>query len=129
MSDIFENNELVYGTDFGINLLNLRKKSGFTQQQLADMLGLNRTTYTKYETGVSEPSIQTLKKLAVLLDVDINSLLLGKDSGPKMSEDVSPMFRMNEDESEFLSVFRTLTREEKLQVQEFLHTFDKKNKS
>lgn len=127
MSDTFENNELYYGSEFSANLLKFRKKCGFTQQQLADMLGLNRTTYTKYETGVSEPSIETIKKLSVLLDVDVNSLLLGEEFNARMSEEISPVFMMNDDETELLSMYRTLSSEDKSKVKDgLLKLSDKK---
>lgn len=46
------------------NLLKIyRKNSLLTQQQVADALNINRTTYTYYETGKTEPSIDTLHKL------------------------------------------------------------------
>lgn len=60
---------------FGRNLVFFRKLTGMTQQQIADRLNINRTTYTKYETGASEPSIEMLKRIAELLDVDVNALV------------------------------------------------------
>ena len=59
----------------GSNLSYYRKLAGFTQQQVAEMLNLNRTTYTKYETGASEPSIEILKKIAETFDVEVGDLL------------------------------------------------------
>lgn len=59
----------------GSNLSYYRKLAGLTQQQVADMLNLNRTTYTKYETGVSEPSIEILKRIAETFGVEVGDLL------------------------------------------------------
>ena len=39
------------------------------------MLNLNRTTYTKYETGASEPSIEILKRIAETFGVEVGDLL------------------------------------------------------
>ena len=36
---------------------NARKAAGVTQEQLAEVLGINRATLSKYETGVIEPSV------------------------------------------------------------------------
>ena len=48
------------------NLLKIyRKNSLLTQQQVADALNINRTTYTYYETGKTEPSIDTLSRFSV----------------------------------------------------------------
>lgn len=46
-----------------------------SQQDIADRLSINRTTYTKWELGVSEPSLTMLLKLAEIYDVDCNRLL------------------------------------------------------
>lgn len=49
---------------FGINLRTLRVQKNLSQQDIADRLSINRTTYTKWELGVSEPSLTMLLKLA-----------------------------------------------------------------
>lgn len=60
---------------FGINLRTLRVQKNLSQQDIADRLSINRTTYTKWELGVSEPSLTMLLKLAEIYDVDCNRLL------------------------------------------------------
>ena len=52
-----------------------RVQCGFTQQEVANRLGIDRTTYTKYETGKSEPSFDALQKIAGLLQVPVTELL------------------------------------------------------
>ena len=42
----------------------LRLKNGYTQQQLADILGIDKSTYAHYEAGRRTPNIEKLKKLA-----------------------------------------------------------------
>lgn len=56
-------------------LRQLRKGKGLTQQQMADTLGVDRTTYTKYENGASEPNIATLRQLAAIFGVTLDYLL------------------------------------------------------
>lgn len=60
--------------NFIINLRFLRKKQEYTQQEIADRLGINRTTYTKWETGASKPGLKNIERLSNLLDVDYNTL-------------------------------------------------------
>lgn len=61
---------------FGEHLRNLRKKhSNFTQQDMAGLLKISRSTYTYYETGKSEPGQDTLAKICEILKVDYNTLL------------------------------------------------------
>lgn len=47
---------------------------GYTQKKLADFLGVDRTTYTKYET-VRAPDLDVILKLAAFYDVSVDSFL------------------------------------------------------
>lgn len=53
----------------------LRIASGFTQQEIADKLGISRSTIGMYETGAREPDYSTLEAIADLFNVDIDYLL------------------------------------------------------
>ena len=55
------------------------------QKDVAQRLGIDRTTYAKYESGASEPNHETLLKLSELFDVSADYLL-----GREMSRNVSP---------------------------------------
>lgn len=50
-----------------------RLKKGVTQQELADMLGVNRVTVVGYEK--SKPQTKTLYKVAKALDMDVLELV------------------------------------------------------
>ena len=52
-----------------------RKEAGFTQERVAGLLGIDRSTYAYYELGNTNPSIENLQKLAALFKVDIGWLL------------------------------------------------------
>ena len=112
--------------NLGRNLIFFRKLAGLTQQQVADRLNLNRTTYTKYETGASEPSIEILKALAAILEVDV-SLLLTDEMDPDLVEDVIEGYHHSADR--FFSVwkqFDDLDEQERREIEEMLDTFSKK---
>ena len=55
-------------------LRELRTKKGVYQKDVAKYLGVDRTTYVKYERGVSEPSLDIIKKLANYFDVTVDFL-------------------------------------------------------
>lgn len=55
-------------------LRTLRERSGLTPQQLADKIGVDRTTITKYETGGSKPT-RSLQKLADFFNVSVDYIL------------------------------------------------------
>lgn len=69
--------------DFHTRLTQLRKGKHLTQQGLADAAGINVSQLKRYETGVSQPSLDALRKLAVALGVSSDLLLFEKDErGP-----------------------------------------------
>ena len=48
------------------NLKKFRKEAHFSQEQIARQLGVNRATYTYYETGKTTPSVEDLYLLSQL---------------------------------------------------------------
>ena len=44
----------------------LRKQKGFTQQSLADAIGINVSQLKRYEGGTSQPTLEVLRKLSIL---------------------------------------------------------------
>ena len=61
--------------EFGKHLREIREKNGYTQQQMADILNIGRSTYTYYETGKSQASYDKLKIMCEVFGVDYNTLL------------------------------------------------------
>lgn len=53
----------------------LRENNGYTQQQVADALNIDRSTYTYYEIGKTTPDINTIIKLAKIFNVSYSDLL------------------------------------------------------
>ena len=60
---------------FKDKLKTLRKHATMSQQQVADLLGVDRSTYTGYETSKAIPSIDKVKSLARIFNVTVDSLL------------------------------------------------------
>lgn len=71
--------------DFPNIFKHIREKSGLTQQQLADKLGISRSAVGMYEKGEREPNFETLELIADTFNVDMNYLL-----GKKPSTEVIP---------------------------------------
>lgn len=59
---------------FAYNLKLARKRCGFTQTDMSNKLHIDRTTYTKWETAKSEPSIDNIKRLVKILDISYDYL-------------------------------------------------------
>lgn len=51
-----------------------RTQKGFTQKQLAQKCSMYESQIRKYETGKIHPKIETLQKIANVLQVSVNSL-------------------------------------------------------
>ncbi len=60
---------------FSTNLKFLRKRKGRSQEDVAGLLGIRRTTYSAYELGKSEPNLETLLKLSAWYRLSIDHLL------------------------------------------------------
>lgn len=56
-------------------LLELRKKKGFSQDELAERVYVTRQAVSRWENGETTPNTETLKLLSRLFDVSINTLL------------------------------------------------------
>lgn len=63
----------------GKNIRFLRTKKGYSQDDIANMLGYKSfTTIQKWESGVSEPPLKALKKLSEIFNIDMNDLATKK---------------------------------------------------
>ena len=63
---------------FGENLKKLRKRVNLSQNELANLLGINQYNISFWEIGRSEPNIEQIIKLSEILNVPTD-YLLGKD--------------------------------------------------
>ena len=65
--------------ELGIRLREARIKHGYSQQQLAEMLGKSKQLVSAWERGTAEITSMTLAMVANRLQCDANYLLLGVD--------------------------------------------------
>lgn len=57
-------------------LIKLRKEKGFTQEDMARLLKVTRSTYGNYETGYRKPDIETIIKLKKIFGVSDDKFFL-----------------------------------------------------
>ncbi|MBL0037690.1 MAG: RstR family transcriptional repressor [Candidatus Nitrotoga sp.] len=68
---------------FPERLAALRKEFGFTQQQMADKIGMHVSQLKRYEAGSSQPTIEVFRRIALALNVSADMLLFEADErGP-----------------------------------------------
>lgn len=102
-----------------------RRKCGLSQQQVAAELNVDRATYSYYESGRTQPSLENLKKIAEIFGVHLYELLeIGEPAPPVFRDAGAPGFggpfispitsepflgRLTKDEQELIIRFRKLS--------------------
>lgn len=94
-----------------------RSKSGYTQAQVAEMLGIKGNTLSGYETGASEPDIDTYLQLCKIYDLDYVSIL-------EKAYNLKPMdeIALSIDEQDHIKKYRSLDPLDKKAVDGLLDT-------
>ena len=92
--------------DKGIHIKEARKAKGFTQKELALMLGCSHTTISKYEQGeIENMPLPRMKRLAAILDaspVFLFGLAEENEKEPAIADGLS------EDQKELINIIPTL---------------------
>ena len=91
---------------FGEKLRTARESKGYTQQQIADYMQIDKSTYCGYETGKRQPDVQKIKQLTKILGISGDNLLETEFSRAKRALDES---ELTEDETRILSAFRKMS--------------------
>ena len=69
--------------DIAVNIKNLRKEKGLSQEQFAQALHVTRQTVSAWERGLSRPGLETLEQIARTLEVEPERLFYGEEEGKK----------------------------------------------
>lgn len=104
------------------NIRYARKQCGFTQQQVADFLGVKRSSYTYYETGHTQVPVELLSPLGKLFGVSADWLLthrflLESDDEllPNVAEKALPgLAKLTSEERDLLLLLRKYDLTEKI---------------
>lgn len=107
----------------GSRLIYLRKQKGLTQEELAQKLGLPRTTYAGYENESREPDFKTLVKLADYFNTSLDFIFGRTDNQRPISELSSKeyeVFLEMEKHPLFQEMFRDLATDPEQKVKKFI---------
>lgn len=86
---------------FSERLKQLRKEKNLTQLELANKTGVNRVTYTNWENGNREPSLDKIVELAANLNCTIDYLLGESNINPfEVLENIDNVQNTSKDELE-----------------------------
>ncbi len=87
---------LVLDMNFPERVARLRKQKGWTQQVLADHVGVQVLQIRRYESAKSQPTLEAIKRMAVALGVTADELIFDTDErGP--SDDFKLQFEALQD--------------------------------
>lgn len=76
------------------NIKRMRETSNFTQQQVSDFLGINRSAYSNYETGDRELPLDVMERLADLYGCDM--FLLYEENADVVKNMLTTAFRVDD---------------------------------
>ena len=80
-------------------IIELRKERGWSQEELAEQLGVSRQSVSKWEVGASVPELDKIVRLSELFGVTVDSLL--KDEAAAHTEGIiNPRRRISREEAE-----------------------------
>ena len=95
----------------GSFLMQLRKQAGYTQQNLAELLGTDRSTYAYYESDRTKPNLSSMQKIATLYGMSIDDLTYCRL--PKRAITMHAPEPVTDQDLSELQFFRSLNQKEK----------------
>ncbi|NBU92663.1 MAG: LexA family transcriptional regulator [Flavobacteriia bacterium] len=61
--------------DIGANIKILRKRQGKSQEEMAQNLGLNRSTYSGYENNIAQPNLENVVRMCAYFGLTVEDLI------------------------------------------------------
>lgn len=94
--------KILTNAEIGEKLKNLRKKAGYTQERLAEVIGVSRNQLQKYEYGTDGIDTEKLQLLASALSVPVQKFFV--DEGEALPVTV--------EEKHLLDAYRAISNKE-----------------
>ena len=108
-------------------LRHFREACALSQQQVANALNIERSTYTRYELGKTEPNLSSVVKLSAIYNIsptELLPMLEAEDGSASRLKDTvqanSPIFQLSKDERGLVALYRALNKDEKKQLRELI---------
>ena len=103
------------------NLRALRDSHNLTQQNVADVLNISRSSYAYYESGTHEPSLETVSTLAKMYNVSIDQIVnsdfvLRAPEVPYKTMELQYFDELTEEERKIIIKYRVMSDENKEQI-------------
>ncbi|EIJ80354.1 Cro/CI family transcriptional regulator [Bacillus methanolicus PB1] len=95
-------------------LRELRIKKGWTQDFVADMMKVDRSTISRYETGRSLPDYQTILQFAEIFKVEKEYLVAELDPQAEEKDKPALLLKENSNDRELELILELLEKEPKI---------------
>ena len=66
-----------------------RMQLGYTQEKVAELTNISYSAYSKIENAIQSPSLNTLIRISIILDISIDYLIFAKENAEKYDTDFS----------------------------------------
>jgi transcriptional regulator with XRE-family HTH domain len=101
--------------NIGDNIKRIREERSMTQQQIANLIGMHRSNYSKIEKGQREISVAAIIKIANHFDITVDELLSLNKTNSTQSEALLNINNLSaEDQSTVYRLIELLLSEQKL---------------
>ncbi len=101
-------------------LKKLRKDFCMTQDEVAELLDMSRTSFSKYENGAANPPLRVLRKLAAIYNVPIDfliqdeqNMLILNSNADIADESLMYFSQLSAEERNLILRLRLMTKEDK----------------
>ena len=98
---------------FGERLKSARNAKGYTQEQLATMIGVAKSTLTGYEKGNREPDVFKIKKLSKALDISADYLIGTEAEQTKKEAPIKVDESFSKEEILLIKAYRAASEDDK----------------
>lgn len=95
------------------NLAKIRKQCGKTQRSLSVLLGFSQELISKYERGLANPSIQSLKKMASFFNCSVDYLI-------DFTDNPLPHINLTEEQCSIISKYNMLSENNKSRLEGYM---------
>lgn len=108
-------------------LKEVRNEKGLNQKKIAACLNITQQTYSDYETGRTNPDIDTLILISDILETSIDYLLGREDDLGNITIKTEKPAPLPQDEQELLSIYQALSPAHRSQILEYARYFAEKS--
>ena len=113
---------------FSEQLKKARLNKGYTQQQVADLMHISKSTYCGYETGKRQPDVKKIKQLSNILNTSGDILLETNLLHPNQNSVIDEL-TVDDDVKQLTKQYSLLTPEDQELVKKMINSLAEKIKN